>query len=199
MKRPIQFYPNTNNDARCVQAVMRMVLAHNKIYRSYSYLDELTGRRGKQFTWDMQAVIGMAKLGFKSHIIDSTDYEKLAGKDWKQYLRESWETEEEYAWQASKTRLMARHRDAGIILDLQERGMVTHEKQEATATDANWLLNKGWYVMAATDRHVVLLTDMDHLKVVFHNPGLPPKPSVRMKRKDFMKIFGKSIVAWRLA
>jgi len=84
MKKQIPFFPNTKNDARCMQAVMRMVLAAEGIRSSFSTLDRKTGRSGNQWTWNAPTMLAMQRLGFGGILYENISYAMLASRYWRE-------------------------------------------------------------------------------------------------------------------
>jgi hypothetical protein len=191
----VPFYANTSDNTHCYQAALRSVLKYFLQDKEFSWrkLDKLTAKLEGMWSWQMQGLINLKKMGFEVLNFEDFDYEKFI-KDGKKYLTERFG--DEIADTAEKFSDLAQERriskdfiklfgknfnlpDIDDIKKLLKRGyLVVCNLNQA-------ILNgkKGW------NGHFVMIFGYDDKNFYLHDPGFPP-------RKDRKVAFNKFLSAW---
>ena len=90
MRQKVPFYSNTSDDMHCFQAVFRMVLKFFLPEKDLSWreLDKMTAKKKNLWTWPMQGLLNLKKMGFEIVQIEDFDYEKFSREGEKYLVKE---------------------------------------------------------------------------------------------------------------
>lgn len=82
----VPFYPNPD-ETHCLQSSLRSVLKYFVPEREYSWreLEEFTAKKKDMWTWPIQSMIKLKKMGFEVVDMEDFDYESFS-KEGKNYL-----------------------------------------------------------------------------------------------------------------
>jgi len=143
------------------------------------------------WTWPMQGLMNMQKLGFDVKHIVAFDYAKFA-KLGSKYLHSTF-APDVVAQQEKHSDIVLAQKEAKeyIAKDI-------HIKRPATWKDIQDYLERGYLVVCNVNSkvlsnesgytgHFVLVYAVGNDKIQFHNPGLPPKASSTLSKKEFTK------------
>lgn len=85
----VPFFANTPDDTHCFQAALRMVLKYYFPMKDYSWenLEKFTAKKEGLWTWAMQGLINMQKLGFDVIVREDFDNQQFIDKG-EEYLKE---------------------------------------------------------------------------------------------------------------
>jgi len=193
VKLKVPFYSNTPDDTHCFQAVIRMVLKYFLPDQEYSWkqLEKMTAKKKGLWTWPMQGLMNLKKIGFDVVNMEDFDYGRLS-KEGNSYLIEK------FGKEVGKSQI--KHSDIP-----QERKIAKEfvkvfgsETKLPTITDIKKLLRKGYLVVCNVNfkaldgksgysGHSVLLFGFDRENLYLHDPGLPPRKNRKVPIKRFIK------------
>ncbi|MFH1873624.1 MAG: hypothetical protein ABH859_00350 [Pseudomonadota bacterium] len=206
----VLFSPNTMDGKRCYQAALAMVLntfrPETKVYPSD--LDEVTNHTPGKWTWPTAGMLWLLDNGFELRLIEDFDYEEFArrGPDYiidkagpevgEAQIRNSLIDQElDYARKFAKLNLV--------------------EKRLPCFKDIRQLLAEGYLVLCNVNSaalhgqpgyagHFVVIFEIDDQNLTMHDPGLPPRPGLKVSREIFEKAWAypseneKNLLAVRL-
>jgi hypothetical protein len=195
MIKNIPFYPNTKDNTHCYQACTKMVLKGICPEKNFSYkkLEKLFNKPKNKYSWAPSAVVNLKKIGIDAKIISTFDYKKFT-KDGFGYLRSNY-PKDVAEDQIKMSNIEAEMKNAKIMLKHK-----LYRKEKLTLKDIENLFRGGWFIIAAINPfvldnekgyagHGVLIIGFDKKYVYLHDPGLPAKPSRKVKKAIFMKAF----------
>jgi len=210
VKLKVPFYSNTPDDTHCFQAVIRMVLKYFLPKQEYSWkqLEKMTAKKKDLWTWPMQGLMNLKKIGFDVINMEDFNYGRFS-REGNKYLIEK------FGKEVGESQI--KHSDI-----LQERRIAKEfvkvfgeETTLPAITDIKKLLRKGYLVVcnvnskALDDKggytgHFVLVFGFDGENLYLHDPGLPPRKNRKVPIKRFIKAWAypsareKNLQAFRL-
>ncbi len=189
----VPFVPNSEDDLHCFQASYLSIAKYYIPDFGMSWDDwcSVTGYEEGKGTWASAGLLWFKNQGFSVRHISLFDYERFIelGAD---YLVEL-VGEEVGNWQIKHTNLPLEIERAKQLL---KNSLV--EKSEPSLDDIRRYISDGWLVRVLVNSrtlngkegyvgHSVVVTDIDDLNVVFHDPGLPPIPNRQVSCELFEK------------
>lgn len=187
----IPFYPNSEDGTHCWQAAMKMVLTFFEPEREYSYdeLDRISHKQPGKWTWPTASMLWFLEQGFELRLIEEFDYRAFAARGGDYLLErcgeevgraqiEKSDLASELAFAAefaTKAKLEVRIPDFSDIERLMREGYVIICNINASAL----------HRLSGYSGHFVVICELAGDQVVLHDPGLPPRPAVRVRRADF--------------
>lgn len=192
----VPFYQNTKDNLHCSQACLKSILKFyfpDKEY-SFAYLDKVTGHKKGKWTWDTGILLFLIKLGLEIIYIVDFDYKKFARLGEK-YLAASW-TDEVYQIQKSYSDFKKEQEQAKKLIKKIKR--ITIKNRPAMFRDLRQLIKANCLIMTPVNpcvlnrregylSHLVLITDIKGDKIIFHDPGLPPRKNREEPIRSFFK------------
>lgn len=160
---------------------------------SWEELEEMTAKKPGLWTWTTKGLISMKRLGFTVVVLCTFDNKQLVEKK-EQYLYER--------GGEAVAKEQIRHSDMEQELEIAEEYLRIFPDDKIvipTIEDIKEYLNKGFLIVALLDAttlnnekgnyvgHFVVVYDIDEKNVYFHDPGLPPQKSRKVKIADFIK------------
>lgn len=207
----VPFYENTPGGTRCWQACLKVVLKYFLPEREFSWeeLDRMTAKKRGLWTWAMQGMITLAKMGFEVERLWDFDYKKFSEQG-KRYLQDRY-GKEIAAIQLRYSDLKQELRVAQEFVRLF--GAVT---RPAKFSDIRKFMEKGFVLICNVNSqvlkdqpgwtgHFVVVTGLDRKRIYFHDPGLPGRKNRRISREKFRQAWGyptrpePNVMAFRLA
>ncbi len=192
----VKFYPNIKDGTYCWQAAIQMVL--NTFSKTKQYTIEevikISGKKEGQWTWPTQTLLWLNKNNYETMLIEDFDYHEFAQNGLK-YLESRYGNEvanaqskmsdiHEQQELAKKfipiINIQKRPADKKDIIDLLEKGYLI-----ITNINAAKLFNLNGY-----SAHFVLIFKADDKSIHLHDPGLPPKPNLKVSWEQFEKAWG---------
>lgn len=191
----IPFYSNTKDDLHCVQASLKSALKFYFPKRNWSflYLDRVTKHKKGKFTWNSAMLIFLARLGFEVIDIEDFDYRRF-GEAGEKFLQ--------HTWPKQVFALQKRYSDLRVEQQLAKKLVKTKGvnlgMRPATLKDVKKFFSDGYLIFCSINpyvlkhqkgytSHMVLLTDVQKNRVVFHDPGLPPVKNRTVPPKLFFR------------
>lgn len=199
----VPFYPNTKDDTHCVQACFKSILKYflNKNF-SFKELDKLTKKAKGKGTWFFPMYLELSKIGFDVREIYEFDYVKYLSEG-KNYLYKNF-PKVKVEWYLKNSNLLD-------VKDYIRSALkvIKHENRKASLTDFERLFSDGYLVVSdinyfALQRkpgyasHAVVIYGFDRDNFYLHDPGLPPRKSLKVRKKLFQKAGGDNLSAFKL-
>lgn len=171
----IPYYKNPDN-THCYQATIKMVLKYFMPEKNFSWkdLEELTAKKNNLWTWPMQGLINLKKMGFEVINMEYFDYERFR-KYPQKYL------EEEYG--ESITREMIKHSDIQQEVRIAKNFLSIFGKQTKLPSieDIKRFTNKGYLIICNVNSrslnnkkgyvgHFVVISGYDNGCFYINNP-----------------------------
>ena len=203
----IPFYPNRKDNLHCFEACLKSALKYFFLKEDYSWqkIDKITQKKRDKLSWPMAGLNYLANKQIEILLIDSFPYHKLA-KEGIKFLKSIWP--EEKMRQESIKELKLAIQSAQEMIEKPNIKIKVRESSieelirlltlyEIIIVDIN---SKTIYGKKGFSPHSVIVKDITEGKVVFNDPGLPPKRNVKVDCKVFEKAWqeaGKSAIALR--
>ena len=191
----LPFYANSRDDTRCLQASLRMVLAHFHPHRTYSRkeLDTITGHQKGLWTYPYRMYLWLAEEGFRVAHVEGFSVKRFA-REGERYLKELWD-ERVYRIQKKFSDFSAAQKDARAALESEK---IAFRNMRGTIKVAKRYFLNGWMVLLRVNpyllrgarglgSHVVVLTGVGRGAVTLHDPGLPPQKNLRVTNARMKK------------
>jgi hypothetical protein len=193
MKIELPFYSNTKDNTHCYQAALRMIL--KKIYPrkefSYKKLEKIFDKPKGKWSWPCAALINLKRMGLDVKLITVFDYRKFS-KDGNAYLK-SYYTKEVADAQIKHSDIKSEMKNAKKMLRYN-----LYQKKKLTMRNIEKLFKQKWFIIASVNSHTlsekkgysghaVTIIGIDKNHVYLHDPGLPPRPNRKVKKRIFMK------------
>ncbi len=204
------FHSNTPDGTHCFQAALASVFGHIWPERKFSFadLDKISAKVPGKWTWPTAAMIWMIEQGLDMVLIEDFDYEDFASRG-DLYLIERLGDE------VAKAQIENSVIDQELEFARKFAKIAPLECRLPSFGDINKLLKEGYLVIcninaaALYDRpgysgHFIVIFDCDKKTLTIHDPGLPPKPSLKVDKKVFEKSWAyptereKNLLAVRL-
>ena len=208
--RHIPFFSNTADGTHCFQAALRIVLKHFWSNREFLYeeLDKITAKIPGKWTWPTAAMIWLMEQGFELRLVEDFDYQAFADRG-EQYILERCGPEVGEA--QIKNSIISREQEYAAKFTK----IAPLECRIPTFSDLNKYLNDGYLIICNINAsslynqpgysgHFVVVFKCGWRTLTIHDPGLPPKPALTVKKKDFEKAWAyptereKNLLAIRL-
>lgn len=190
----IPFFPNDKTDLHCMQACMQMILKYYYPSKHFSIkkLNELLeiGNK-KMYGFPEIAVVVLSDLGIDAKYYTSSDDKAWYDKG-KEYLLEEYPREvAEDIWKMTDFKIQKPF----FKRALKEKRFI---RKKLSFNDLEIFFKKGYLVSIVINinvlenkkgyaGHATLITDINKDFIIFHDPGLPPMPNNKLKKKDFIK------------
>lgn len=187
----IPFYPNTNDDTHCYQAVIRMTLKHYWPARDFSWeeLEKITDKVDGLWTWPMAGILWLHDNGFEVHSVKPFDYTKFIerGGD---YLIDL------FGKEVAHEQIIHSDINQGIKYAKQIVKAGLPEPRMPEMSELKKCLDQGYLLICNLNAralkkkdgytgHFVLLTSYATNGFVLHDPGLPPHKNREVAFSDF--------------
>lgn len=189
----VPFYANTPDDTHCFQASLKMILKYFLPDKDYSWeeLDKLTAKKKDKWTWAMQGLINLRKLGFEVINLEKFDYKKLHD-DPERYL-ESVYGKEAAAIQSEnsdlkqvKSQALSFVKEFGEMERIPEMSEIKEFLKKGFLVGCNVnaypLLGKRGYV-----GHFIVIKGFDTKGFYINDPGSPPTENLKVTFETFQK------------
>lgn len=193
--RRIPFFANLEDGTHCYQAALKMVLTFftHKEW-SFEKLDALSGKLAGKWTWPTTSLLWLLDHDFEVKLVEEFSFEEFA-KRGKGYLVEKCGSEVANA-QESNSDLP---REQELAAKLSKR--LTVDYRVPTWDDLKYLLNNDYLIICNINSykisrqpgyagHFVVPVEIFSESVFIHDPGLPPRPSLEVKRTLFEEAWG---------
>jgi len=206
----IPFFPNTADGTHCFQAALAIVFSHFWPDRKFTFdeLDKISAKVPGKWTWPTAAMLWMMGEGLDIRLIEDFDYEDFAARG-EMYLVERLGNE------------VAKAQIENSVVD-QELGFAKKfakiaplECRIPAFDDIRKLLQENFLIISNINAaalfghkgysgHFVVVFECDEKTLTIHDPGLPPKPSLKVDKKIFEKAWAyptareKNLLAIRL-
>lgn len=209
MKRAVPFFANTEDNTRCFQASLRMVLAYFFPGRDFSWneLDRISKKAKGLWTWPLAALLWLTENGFEVKNIEVFDYPAFVKRGGK-YLVETFGEEMGKA-QIEHSDI---EQERKISKDFVKQ--VRTEQRLPMLRDIQKLLQEGFLVVCNVNArvlnqkpgyagHFVVITTLDGKQITLHDPGLPPVKNRKVTSARFEKAWAypdkqaKNVMAFR--
>lgn len=190
--KQIPFCANHPDGTHCYQAALSMVLQGlGEVAYSFDKLDQITGKLPGKWTWPTQSFLWLLDHEFELRLIETFDYEKF-GKEGKKYLQDKYGKEVADSQEVNSDL----EREQGLALQFAHQKIL--EDRVPEWGDLEQLLKEGFLVICNINAnelfhqegysgHFVVLLDVTSEEIVLHDPGLPPKPSLKVSKELFEK------------
>lgn len=189
----VPFFPNTGDGTHCWQAVLKMALAVFEPNHPYSYeeLDRISAKIPGKWTWPTAAMIWLMEKGYTLELMEEFDYHALAERG-ESYIMEKC-GEEVGAAQIAMSEIKQE-----VVFAKRFAEMAPLTKILPTFGDLIRFLEEGYVVICNINAaslygqmgysgHFVVVCDITKRDVFLHDPGLPPRESLRVPRQVFSK------------
>lgn len=208
--KQVPFFANTPDDTHCLQAALRMVLKYYFPDKNYTWkeLEEFTAKKEGLWTWAMQGMINMQKLGFDVIVREDFDNQQFIEKG-EEYLKVKFG--EKVAIEQIRHSDIKEEREIakeyvklfgaiGIPASFDELKQFIDDDYLVIANVNSRALNsKEGYV-----GHFVVIYDYDEDNLHLHDPGLPSQEARKVSFVHFIKAWeypdkdAKSFMAFKL-
>ena len=208
--KQVPFYSNTSDNTHCLQAALRIVLKYYCPDKEYTWeeLEKFTAKKEGLWTWGMQGLINMQKLGFDVIVREDFDSQQFIEKG-EEYLKEKFG--KEVAREQIKHSDIDQEREIakeyvklfgtkGIPASLDElKSLLDSDYLIIANVNSKALNNKEGYV-----GHFVVIYNYDDTYLYLHDPGLPPQEARKVSFVQFLKAWeypdedAKGIMAFTL-
>ena len=190
----IPFLSNTPDGMHCFQAALGMALGHFEgVMRPMSELIALSQKLPGKWTWPTATLLWLLENGFEICLMEEFDYQSF-GKTGKKYLVKRYGPEVADAQEAHSDLA----REQALALEFVGRAKKALQFKVPTLKDLGRLLDQGYiiicnvnacslYGQAGYSGHFVVPLFVAPTHVLLHDPGLPPKPSIRISTPFFEK------------
>ena len=190
-KLDIPFFGNTGDGTHCWQAAMQMALAVCLPDRTFTPddLDRISGKLPGKWTWPTAAMLWMIEQGLSLSLIEEFDYRAFADHG-EAYILERFG--EEVGW------AQIEHSDIPREQAIARRFIAAAplEHRIPTLDDIRREIGKGAVVIVNINAaalsgeqgysgHFVVVCDVGSDAVTLHDPGLPPRPGLKVPRELF--------------
>lgn len=206
----IPFVANLADGTHCYQAALKMILTFfERRDWAFEELDKLSGKLAGKWTWPTTSLLWLLEHGYEIKLIEEFSYEEFA-KRGRDYLVEKCGSEVAKAQEANSDL----PREQKLAATFVKRGSVDY--RIPAWKDLEQLFQEGYliicnvnacrlYQKGAYSGHFVVPIEVFSDHIFLHDPGLPPKPSLKVSRAIFEEAWGyptdheKNILAIRKA
>ncbi len=191
----IPFYKNLKDNNHCAQACLKSVLKFYFPHKNYSFkeIDKATAHKKGRWTWNSVILLFLVKQDFEVINIENCDYKTFA-KRGEKFLKEGW-TKEVYETQRRYSDFAQEQKLAKILLTNKQ---IKLEERYAKFSDIRKLFKEGYlmiipinpYVLSGQKgyvSHTVVVQKLLKKTIIFHDPGLPPRPNRKTTLKKFYR------------
>lgn len=195
MKKEIPFFPNTGDGTHCWQAVLKMCLAFFEPEQSFSYdeLDRISAKQEGKWTWPTASMLWLHKRGYNLKLIEDFDFADFA-KRGEAYIIERC-GEEVGTMQIEQSNI---EQELDFAHEFSELTPNPLEVRLPDLADLKGLRDEGYlpicnvnaallYQQKGYSAHFVLVCDLDDEHITLHDPGLPSRAYVKIRREVFEK------------
>lgn len=189
--KEIPFFSNTPDGTHCFQAALSIVLGAIWPERKFSIeeLDNISAKLPGKWTWPTSAMLWMMDNGLEIRLIEDFDYADLA-KRGEAYLYDRLGDE------VAKAQIANSDISQELKFAKKFAKKAPLECRIPSFDDIGDLLNKGFllitninaaalYGHAGYSGHFVVVFGCDERTLTIHDPGLPPKPSLKVDKASF--------------
>lgn len=189
----VRFYPNSNDNTHCDQAVLKMIIKYFDPNKKISIkdLDLITLKKPGMYTWPHAGVIWLIDNGYEVKTMEPFDNKAFA-RYGLEYL------EREFDQEVVDSIKELSDIEQGVMLANRVVKMGIDNKGVPSLNDLIRLLNEDFLVICAVNgkslnglegysNHSVLLVGSNDREFIFHDPGLPPYKYRRLSFNDFEK------------
>lgn len=193
MMREIPFFSNTGDGTHCWQAVLRMVLSYFEPECDFSYeeLDRISAKQEGKWTWPTASMLWLHKRGYDLKLIEDFDFADFAQRGEAYVLDRCGEEVGKIQIEQSNI-----PQELGFAREFSELSPNPLEVRIPNFEDLKALKEEGYlsicnlnasllYQQPGYSAHFVLVCDLDENDLILHDPGMPPRPFVRIKREVF--------------
>ncbi len=189
----VPFFSNTNDGTHCFQAALGSVIKYFEPEKKITMdeLDVISAKVPGKWTWPTAAMLWMLENGYELILIEDFDYNLFAEKG-EEYILEK--CGKEVGEAQIKNSVIAREKKLArqfAKFDLVEQRLPSFE-------DIKRLLDDGYLIICNVNAsalnnqkgysgHFVVVYECQENQLTIHDPGLPPKPSIRVSFEDFEK------------
>ena len=191
------FVPNKKDNLHCLQAATLIALRAAGVKNTWAEVDRLTHFDKRYYSWTVNAADAIALLVADTTFVSTLDYREFA-KEGEAYLKRTWRQD---WYQDQKLGAPAGFRaNRAAAKRFLSHGVFRYVDSLRT-NDLDAFLKSG-HVLICTVDTAVLYPDNDvggHAVVIYgqtpayyllHDPGLPPRPAVRVNKKRLLKLGG---------
>ncbi len=203
--KDIPFYPNLKDNLHCFEACLRSALKYFFPEKDYSWkeIDKITQKQRRKLSWPMAGLNYLGEKQIEILLIDSFPYRKLA-KEGIKFLRSIWPEEKIKQEGVSDLKTAIRSarqliKNPNIRIESRESSIEELKKlfslYEIVIVDIN---SKAIFDQKGFSPHSVIVKDIIRRKVIFDDPGLPPRRNVEVDCKVFDRAWqeaGRSLIA----
>ena len=206
----IPFFSNTPDGTHCFQAALAIVFARFWPNRKFTFdeLDNISAKQPGKWTWPTAAMLWMMDNGLEIKLIEDFDYEAFAARGEKYVIE-----------RCGKEVGEAQIKNSVIAKELEFAKKFAKiaplDCRTPTFNDVKNLLSDGYLIICNINAallvgregysgHFVVVYECDDKTLTIHDPGLPPRPSLKVNKKTFEKAWAyptpreKNLLAIRL-
>jgi hypothetical protein len=206
----IPFFPNTPDGTHCFQAALASVFAHVWPGRTFTFgeLDRISAKVPGKWTWPTAAMLWMIEEGLDILLIEDFDYEDFAARG-EMYLVER------LGGEVAAAQIENSVIDQELEFARQFAKIAPLECRLPNFGDMHALLKEGYLIICNINAaalyghpgysgHFVVVLSCGRDSLTIHDPGLPPKPSLKVDKKAFERAWAyptereKNLLAVRL-
>lgn len=195
-----KFYPNTDDDNKCLQAATAIVLNSLGYDVSFDDVIRLTHYTDNLYSWPASAVIAINEYVKDVKLVGLLDYNEFA-KRGEAYLKEIMEPEWFELQKAHASVCFSKEQEDAKKLVAKNM----YEKKQSNLDDIDnylaeyliiALVDAGKLNSSRTSAHFVVLygDERSAAGYLLHDPGLPPYRSRFVKKKQFGLAFKNSLI-----
>jgi len=202
MTGPPPFFGNKKDNNHCIQGALLIVLNALGYNKGWRFVEDLTHYEDGLWTWCATAAAGMNDIVPGTRIYSNLDYVQFASRG-EEFFREHNRGRPEWF------NIQREHASPGFSKEQRAAAVLVaagnFEHRQLTLADVEQLVinhllialvDSGLLVgQGESFAHfvVVYASEGDHF--VLHDPGLPPRPKLRVQKSTFMTAFQNELIA----
>jgi hypothetical protein len=192
----IPFFPNTGDGTHCFQAVLMMALAALVPDRSFTYedLDKISGKLPGKWTWPTAALLWLIDVGLEVKLIEEFDYAAFAERGGDYLIGR-------FGEEVGRAQIANSDIERERVLAKRFAAIAPLEMRVPDIDDIENLLRQGSVVIVNLNSavleggegyagHFVVVCEVDSSMVRLHDPGLPPRPNLKVTLERFDRAWG---------
>ena len=187
----VPFFSNTADGTHCFQAALSIVFGSIWPDRKFSIeeLDRISAKMSGKWTWPTAAMLWMMEQGLEIRLVEDFDYEDFADRGEK-YLYDRLGDE------VARAQIENSEIDQELAFAKRFAKLAPLECRIPNFKDIEKLLSEGFLIICNINAaalfgqkgysgHFIVVYECDKTTLTIHDPGLPPKPSLKVDKKAF--------------